>query len=329
MSRLPYSVSSGQPEQVAEQSTETYEGPTSPDPDAIQPAFRARAPDEGAAREIGFDWSAPCRVPALQWVLKKGQKATLRFDVVLVADGEGLRMRLDDMRFESIAGHSADDPAVQDQLRLARSMMRAVPETLISSDGAFVGVEGMDEAIDEVVAQIRQDDAELARTVEATLRAPQMRATMEQKAGDYWNGWVGAWLGRKLGPGSEVSETASLPTPTGEQIDVPQAFRHHGRVVDHEDLVLLSSEQVVEGEQAEEMMLETLKQMAAQGGREPPPREVVEGFRRVTMLHVAIDPDTGRPHRARYEMRIDLRGNKAVEIRDTAFDWDRATGCGR
>ncbi len=43
---------------------------------------------------------------------------------------------------------------------------------------------------------------------------------------------------------------------------------------------------------------------------------------------VALEPSTGRPHRARTDVVGEVNGKKRIEVLDTLFHWESAQGCG-
>jgi hypothetical protein len=73
------------------------------------------------------------------------------------------------------------------------------------------------------------------------------------------------------------------------------------------------------------MIRETMKHLDA--GAAGPKDEDLPSLSLETNIVVALDPTSGRPHRARYERQISGVGEKRTEIRDVEFQWSRAQGC--
>lgn len=296
----------------------------------LRPALEA-SDDAAAAVTVRFDWVLPCRVPVVQDGRKRGRQSRITYDLVARAGGPELVVALEDVRFVSFDGVPARESALAGQLdQLERQIAAAMPTFRVDSGGAYLGLSDVDAAI-ELTIQLLEgqlDDDEKAK-VEAMMRAPETRAMIEQKSGDHWNAWVGAWLGRELTPGQPLEVPLSTSVPGAAPIEVVTVIRHHGRVAGHPEAVLLSATTVIDGDQAIAMVLQPLRNMAAQMGQPPPPDDAFESVRRETVVTVAIEPDTGRPLRSRSEMTIDIDGTREIELRDLAFDWAAGEGCAR
>lgn len=294
----------------------------------LRPALEAApAPAGGSADAtpvtIGFEWNPPCRVPAIQDVEKKGARARLAFDVVLERGTTGLVLKLDNMRPISAPGD-----AQQGLERAMATLDGVVPPIAVSDSGESLGAIDIDKSIEATLALVRQAGGRTSvGMLEKMMKTPQFKEAMKQKAGETWDGWVGTWTGMTIAPHSERRETFDLPSVVGTFTDVPLTLKHHGAVRDAPTLALLSAEQVIEGPELAAALGGLVQDMANRAGANKAQVEFRHA-KKVDLITVAMDTARGRPHRSRHEMTIELEGDRRKQVRDTAFDWSRAVGCG-
>lgn len=293
----------------------------------LSPKLEARL--EGAAAkavDVKLAWHPPCRVPAISDTEKKGGSARTSFVVVLAKDGERFALSLEQVRMLMVNGEPADSPAMRDQLEMANALAAAaMPTFLVSASGEYLGVKNLDRTLDALEKTL----PDLSGRVLEAMRTPQMRAMIEQKLGDYWKTWAGAWLGLELAPGAHVDQPQEIELPDGGSMKLPSRITHKGTIEGSGGLVLLERVQVLEGPEATRLMVDVVRSMAelAGAGANAPGSEHMQGLRREVTLRAAMDPATSRTHRVRSEMVITMNGTRHVQVQDTAFDWKRAEGC--
>jgi hypothetical protein len=266
---------------------------------------------------IGFDWGAPCRVPAVQDVEKDGMTVQLAFDVVLERDGERFVARHDNMRV------AEDGPHREEMQRLLSALDRTVPPIAVAANGESEGAIDIDNAIDAALKLVNTRDPRTLAATRNMFKNPQWKAAFVQKAGETWDVWVGTWTGVEIEANSELRETIDLPTAIGELKDVTVVMRHHGQVRGAPNLVLLSAEQIIDDPQLAALIGGAIQGFVPTGNL----KMEFKKARKLDRNTVAIDPVLGRPHRARHEMEIQINERKQRVVRDTAFDWSHATGC--
>lgn len=307
------------------------QAPSPADRGPLRPALEAApAPnvEESASASpvtVGFDWGPPCRVPAIQDAEKDGARSRFAFDVVLERAATGLVMRLDKLRAVSAPGVTRDTRAGLE--RAVAVLGGAIPPIAVADTGESLGAIDIDKSIDATLALIRSlDDGRTAGAVEKMMKSPAFKEAFKQKAGETWDGWVGTWVDLEIAPHSERRETFDLSSVVGTFRDVPLTMKHHGTVRDAPTLVLLSAEQVIEGPELAAAISGFTQDIANRAGAVKAKVELASA-RKVDRITVAIDAARGRPHRSRHAMTIELEGKRRQQVRDTAFDWSRATGC--
>lgn len=287
---------------------------------------------EGSEPEpVRFAWSTPCRVPIRQHVIRRepGEPSlivTSHMVLQLDTHEDGLRGLLTDYTFDTIGGIAADDPEIADEIATLTATARsAMPFFIVDSTGHYQGLGDVEETI-AAVLQLVEPDAR--PQVEAVLRRPDTLQQMEDKAADYWKGWVEVWTERALAPG----ETFARPTKLAfydTPLQVELLMTHRGTVVDAPNLRLLEARQTLEGPEVTAAMLERLRDLAESTGAPRPPDDAVKSVRRHTLMQVVIDPDGAFPHRMRTETTTEVDDRRRSEATDWELDWSAAEGCRR
>jgi hypothetical protein len=267
---------------------------------------------------IHFDWSPPCRVPITLKQAKKGHEAVFSYVIDVQAVGETLEVRMLEPDVISIDGAPLTDPAARAQVI---AVSAASPTVLVDREGNYINIRGVEEMIDAVLKTMPAEKRELTS---ATMRSPEMRVLLEQKSGELWESWVGAWAGAEIAPGEAREVDGEIATPWGV---VPAKVR-----VTHEGTVdgswsKLRIEQNAEGPEIERMLEEMIAKMSLDAGKPGPPKGFTKGIRSTITTIVIIDPKTARPRDARIERTSVLAGETKIETKETRFDWSKAVGC--
>src|SRR5262249_42649689 len=158
--------------------------PQAPPPTA---APAVPSPPPPAPPTLRFGWPVPGRAAVTQVALKDGHTSTMRYDLTTrrSADGGRIEVRFERFQFIEVDGRDLRAPelrAVREDLERMASM---IPTLLVSPEGEFTGVEGMDEMIEGILARQRgQKKLDPAKTaqIEAFMRSPEMKATLTQKS---------------------------------------------------------------------------------------------------------------------------------------------------
>ncbi len=279
-----------------------------------------------------FSWPVPGRVTVTERTEKKGQAAVMRYDIAIAraADGRRIELRYENMRFLEVAGRSVTSTAAQAELAPVLALASAIPTTVVSPEGKYEDMVGLEEMIEALLRHLREDLATPAgqmKATEATLRSPAMVAQLRAKLGDTWGLWVGLWVGLELAPGATLDVETSIPMPDGSTVPGSLTFEHLGKAAAPPGAVRLSARTLLEGEEARKAMERWIRGVAkSTPGAPTPPERIFESFRRETRVSVVTDLATLRPAHARSEMNVTVKetsGKSATsrEVHDYTFEW--------
>ena len=266
-------------------------------------------PYEGALK---FDWPAGCSVPVAEVVKKSGDTAELTYRLRIDDTGTEKEISFTEMSIERVNGHEPPDVAsVLAGFRL--------PSIRVDAAGAFVRVEGMDDLIEELVA----DEPGIAE-----MFTPEFTALVADSVGSkYWDSWVGFWsdLGEIDAEGIEATE---VQIDVGEaSYDTTISVESLGTTADGD--AVLRQTQVLGGEDFIRALGSALS-LAADLPSDEITSGGVTGTRRI-VSEIATDPTTLRPRFASFTMDIAIKRNggtsSQTERRRWSFDW-AATRCG-
>jgi hypothetical protein len=293
------------------------------DPKASSPKVEPAA----AGPELRFAWPAPSRVTVTERILKKGKRAVVRYDAALSARrGGGYELKLDKFQFLEMEGRDVTKGPLPPALKAAMALSIAIPTIVISSDGQVEDVVGMEEAMERALTLVPEEKG-MRDQVRAMLAQPGMEQTMKQKVGDFWNAWVGAWVGTDLAAGEERSATVPMQLPWGA-VDSKVTMHHRGPDVSHKGAVRLEMATVLEGEPFRKAMVAMLSQMlqaAASQEKAPDFETLLESARRVSSVEVVTDAATLRPYSARLvqvtQMQVAGKEREEREEREYSFAW--------
>ncbi|MDI1444330.1 hypothetical protein [Polyangium sp. 6x1] len=314
-------------------STSSTAAPTSPGSAKAQTGDAAPegGPQEGE-QSFTFGWKVPCRVPVEQLSDKKGTTARLRYMLSVKPGADGnLDLTFSDFQFLELNGQDITGPELQKQLAPALAMTSAMPSLIVSREGEYLGVRGLDEMIERILAMPSfNKDPKIAPKVAAMMRSPAIKASLEAKMGDYWNGWVGAWNGLSLAPGASREDDDSIEVGD-EEIPTRVRVENHGPVDGAKKLVRLSLVSTMSGTSASAGLAAFTRSLMRGAGTDLSKNLNVERVNRVITLDVETDPATLRPRRARYVMELEMMVNGQMsasrETREERFDWEHAEGC--
>lgn len=293
-------------------------------PDAETPAA---AP--ASAPALRFAWPTPSRVTVTERILKKGKRSVVRYDAVLSArKGGGYELKLDKFQFVELEGQDVSKGPLPPELKAAQAVAGAIPSLVLSPEGQVVDVVGMEETMERAL-QLVPEEQGMREKMRAAFAQPGLAQAMKQKAGDFWQAWVAAWVGMDLAAGQERSATVPMQLPSGS-VDSKVTMRHRGPVPEHKGAVRLELETVLEGEPFRKAMANMLSQMmqgvSTQGGKPPPDFDaMLKSARRVSTVETVTDPATLRPYSARLaqvtQLRVEDQEREEREEREYSFAW--------
>lgn len=297
------------------------------------PSPRAAAP--GTAARFRFDWQPPCRVPVTEHIDRDGQRAVYGYDVVLTAtrDPELLEVRTDHFRPIEVNDLPSNRVGGVGERQMQIALAAALPVLRVARDGAFVDMLGEQELVERMLEMSGvAEGSPAASEMRRVLTSPLMMATLRERAGDTWRGWVGAWVGLTLAPGEALDGVEELPVPGGT-LRAPVRYRR-------DELSSLSAQRArmtriatLAGPEVEAFLASVLIGVGRATGR-PFTADLVQSARRTTTMTADTDPATLRPDVTSFstETELDVKGEAPRtqrQVRGTNFDWAHARGCGR
>jgi hypothetical protein len=299
-------------------------GPALARPTEAPPSAEAPA----TAPALRFAWPAPSRVTVTERVLKKGKRVVMRYDAVLSArQGGGYELRLDKFQFVEVEGRDVSKGPLPPELKAAAAMASAIPMLVLSDEGQVQDIVGFEEVMERAVAAVPEEKG-MRDQMRKVLAQPAMAQAMKQKAGEFWNAWVGAWVGLDLAAGQERSATVPVQLASGS-VDSVMTMRHRGPDAARKGAVRLELETVYEGEpfrKAMVGMLTQLLQSAGPQGKAPPDFDaMLKSARRVSTVEVVTDGATLRPYSVRTahvtKLQVEDQVREELEEHEYGFAW--------
>lgn len=284
-----------------------------------------------AQSSLKFAWPVPSRVTVTETALKKGNRAKMRYDVVISKQksGNNLILSFEKYRFIEIGGIDLTTPENRQRYASAMAKNEAIagmlPSLVINPQGVVVDVTGVDEMIEKSVDLFpAAEDSKTRATMLASMRSPGAIAMMKSKVQEFWQVWVETWADLSVLPDKE--ETYELGDPTsGKPSGTTMTVRNLG--TDAPGKVKLSAQTVLQGAAAKTLLADLLKTLAPPEGANVPPlsADVVSNIKRLTRFSVVTNPRTLQPDWAQSEVITDctIKGEAKsnTERRDYTFDW--------
>jgi hypothetical protein len=300
----------------------------------------AEAPPKAAAPAkvamLRFAWPTPSRVTVTERVLKKGKSAVMRYDAVLSArQGGGYELKIDKLQFLELEGREVPKGELPPELKAATALASAIPVLIISKEGEVQDVVGFEDSIERALAQVPEEQG-MREQLRKVLAQPVMAQAMKQKAGEFWNAWVGAWTELELAEGHESTGPVPVQLPAGP-VDSLVTIRHRGPDAAHKGAVRLELETVLEGEPFRKAMVGLVAQMVqAAGAQDKAPPDVdamLKSARRVSKVEAVTDAATLRPYSVRMsqvtKLQMENQEREQREVHEYSFDWPAPKAAGK
>lgn len=297
---------------------------------ATATCLRGQEPGEAATQAAltRFAWPVPATVQVTETALKNGKEAKMRYELRISRREDGhLRIRYGDFEFLEMAGMDVSSERMQKLLAPVFAMTSAIPDYVVNEDGEFVQADGIDEMVERVAGLLaatrgEEGEKEAERLAEA-MKRPETRELLSAAVANYWNAWVGAWLGWDVPSGESAAVDTSLPFG-GVEIPARLAVTHHGDAAGEEGCLRLSQRTVAEGPEVAKAVAHVVARMAGEAANEEPGDVSV-----VNEVEIVTDPKTLCPRSVRTSKVIRLTPEGATEPREQVerhhyvFDWGR------
>lgn len=273
---------------------------------------------------LHFAWPVPGRAGVTARAEKNGHTSTLHYFLVLTRGRVGgeIEVRFEDFTVLDIDGQDLTSPQFRGIAEQLRMFTAVIPTMVISPEGDYTGVRGLDEMNDKILSSnlIEQKDPKKAAATARLMRSPESKAQAESKCGDCWNSWVGQWKGLGFVPGETGTAEEHVRLPGGAFASTPVVFEHHGSAPGEPRLARLSKVAVLEGEAAGAAVIDFMKGIGEGDGL------VIEKMRRETRSSTDTDPRTLMPRRVRVEVLLEMKvkDHPVANIRQVdeyEFDW--------
>lgn len=286
--------------------------------------------------QFHFNWPIPCKVKVTEKTEKKGTRAIMQYHLVAKKHkGNQIVVDLKNFVFLEINGQNATTPQMKKQLAPVLATTSSQPTLVIAPDGQLVEIVGLEAVAEKTLALMKkigkysEDDPAWKSTV-AMIKSPKMAEMIKNKSADYWQSWVGAWVGLELAPAESVETITSLPFPDGSSIETPLVYYNHGAQQGSPTLVRLTASSVLEGPQARAAMLRFFENLSKSASQKPGTKKftksMLKEFKRESTISVITDPANLRPAKAEIRsittIHIQGEGRKQQrEIREYTFHW--------
>jgi hypothetical protein len=284
-------------------------------------------PGGAGADTLRFGWPVPAKVMVTERVVKEGTAAVMSYQVTLTptSDGQRLMVRQSGFDFVEINGQDARHPAIRKQLAPAlKAVSKDSPTLIIGRDGAFQEVADFKALVAGVVALAPAANRAAARKLVAS---PQFIALLQEASAQFWNVWVGMWIGAEVPAGRPLRLEQAVQLSNGSTFKRPLTITNHGPAGPPGN-VRLAFESVLEGDQGKfrSLVEGALPETAGPG---KPMANLGQFVGSVSLSgEVVTDPETLRPATARWQKRTTAqtegRARTTEETHDYTFTWTKA-----
>jgi hypothetical protein len=280
------------------------------------------------ADQFRFAWPVPSRVVVTERVHKQGTWATIRYDAQLAAHPGGkLALKLTNFSLVDLAGQIIPDAATRKKLEKAVKAGSMMPTIILSRDGQFETI-GDTTAVAQAVIAASDAPPKQRQQLAKLMKSPQVRASMQARASEFWTLWVGMWAGGELQPGRPREMTVETPLPDGTTLEQPMTAAHQG-IAGPPGHVRLSFETRLDGRANSDRMKRYIGAFLQQVSVEltqPLPPEAIEDVAMAASGEIVTDPSTLRPAQARSQRKIVLKlkgepPRTLVQAHEYTFDW--------
>lgn len=280
------------------------------------------------AEVFTFAWPAPGVVRVDAKMAKKGNTSTARYSVALNATGENdYSLEFRDFEFISLNGKDAQDPKIAAQLGPVSALTASLPSMLISRDGNYLGTFGIEQTMERLMGLMpKKFDESTRRRMGEYLRSPQVQAMMQQKSGEVWNAWVGAWNGLDLEAGQKLRGRVPVKL-MNRDLEQSVLVEHLGPISGEgaalcPQCVRLRLTTIVEGPEVLQVVSGMLREL---GSRDPSELQFVSA-RSMNVTEAVTDPGTLMPRFVVSNTEVTLRDaaeqtRSQHDRKEYHFDW--------
>jgi hypothetical protein len=281
------------------------------------------------AEVLRFDWPLPAALTVNAALAKKGNASTAQYRVALStsADGE-LALAFRDFEFLTLNGVDARDPKVLARLGPLAALTGSLPTMRLSSSGEYLGTAGLEQMMKGFLGVLPEglDDAQRER-LDDYFRSENVQAMMQQKSGEVWNTWVGAWNGLDLAAGQNLSGTVpvSVLNRTLEQSVLIEHLGLAPETANCPSCVRLRLTTIVEGPEVLHLMSGMMRNLGGEDGQLGVAKFV--SARSMSVTEVVTNPSNLMPYYAISNTEVMLRdandeNHSQHDRKEYWFNWE-------
>ena len=279
-----------------------------------------------AAEAFKFDWPIPGRVQVTDTSFKKGKTGKTRYvlEISRMPDGSA-KIKFTDFEFLEFEGLDLESAVIRKVLAPVLAMAKLMPSFKIDRAGNLIEIMGMEEAIEELLQQ-EKDEAVRAQLTKA-FKAPEFAATMEAAAASYWQQWVGYWIGLDLARG-KVRDGEQESTFLGVTVTQSVTIKNLGESLNYPGKTHLKLEATTGGEALVKAVITALREAETRAGRDPNgiPVDLVEQGEKSSIVELVTDVQTLMPVYVKTEeiAKVKPKGEALrtqIERHEYEFDW--------
>ena len=258
------------------------------------------------AEQFRFGWDANQRADVKAASRKKGDESTVRYTVALETLPEGDHaLHIYDFKFLTLNGIDATQPEIAARLGPLATLTSKLPTMHISENGEFLGTHGLDEMRQRLLESLGEEiTPQMREQLKRYFESPKLQAVMQQRSGEMWNVWVGAWNGLDLAAGQEIN--ASVPVAiVGQSLLQQVHVEHVGSATEYCDTcVRVRMTTLIEGPEVIQLVQSLVAEASQQGGE-----TIGDSFqtaRSFGVTEVVVEPSSLRPQYARMKREVAL-----------------------
>ena len=286
-------------------------------------------PLSASADPFRFGWPVPVSAIVKAKMHKKGNESTAIYTVRMSQrNTEEITLEFRDFKFLTLNGQDASDPRIAAQLGPLASLTSTLPTMRLSNHGEYLGMIGLETMMHRLLTAMPEEMDEASRTgLLDYFQSPKVQALMQQKSGEMWNVWVGAWNGLELEPGQTLKGSVPV-TVMNKELSQQILIEHLGAANSYPGCVRLRMTTVVEGPEVLQIvtgMLQDLAKNLADEGESFDPAQLVSA-RSMSVTEVITQTRSLIPHYASSDTEVLIRsvGKKTHTQSDKKifwFDW--------
>ncbi len=259
------------------------------------------------AASFTFGWPVPVTVAVKAKMDKRGNTSTARYLAELAPGEDGhLTLSFRDFEFLTLNGVDARTPEVQAKLGPLAALTATLPAMRVSQRGDYLGTVGLERMAERMFALLPDaDDPQLRERMDAYFASPQVRQMMQQKSGEVWNTWVGAWNGLELAAGESLQRSVPV-TVMARELEQAMLFEHLGAAGGScAACVRLRLTTLLEGPEVVALVAGMVRELA--GEKDALAMDAFESARSSSVIDIVTDGADLRPRHVRASTTVMVR----------------------